>query len=214
MQETTELPLLFPVAHRTDIHSWWGHFGFAQRLVAALRPRIFVELGVHKGDRYFCIVEALSRLHEPCGAIGIDTWKGDEHAGFYDESVLSDVLATNKQYQMFSTMMRCTFDEAFAKIQHSINLLHIDGLHTYEAVSHDFRLWEPKVEDVILLHDINVPVESFGVWKLWNEIKGEYPGRTFEFSHCNGLAVLAKSDKGMEAVRSIQEVFGSPVATE
>ena len=65
---------------------------------------------------------------------------------------------------------------------------------------------------MILLHDLNVPVESFGVWKLWDEIKGEYPGRTFEFSHCNGLAVLAKSDKGLDAVRSIQAIFGSPVA--
>jgi hypothetical protein len=50
---------------------------------------------------------------------------------------------------------------------------------------------------------INVPVESFWVWSLWNEIKSEHPGRTFGFSHCNGLAVLAKSDRGLRAIQAV-----------
>ena len=212
MQGTTEIPLLFNPSHRTDIQSWWGHFGFAQRLVNALQPPLFVELGVHKGDSYFCFVEALSLIPSYFNAFGVDTWKGDEHAGFYDDSVFADVVAVNARYSMRSALVRSTFDDAFNDLPGTINLLHIDGLHTYEAVSHDFRLWEPKVSDVILLHDINVPVESFGVWKLWNEIKAEFPGRTFEFSHCNGLAVLAKSDKGLAAVRAIQMQFGAPVS--
>ncbi|MDD2878458.1 MAG: class I SAM-dependent methyltransferase [Acidiphilium sp.] len=168
-------------------------------------------MGVHKGDSYFCVVEAISRFPDTVRAVGVDTWQGDAHAGFYDESVYRGVVAVNAQYQAFSTLMRCTFDDAFSKISGQIDLLHIDGLHTYEAVSHDFRLWEPRANDVILLHDINVPKKSFGVWQLWDEIKVEFPGRTFEFSHCNGLAVLAKSDKGLAAVRLIQVEFGSPV---
>jgi hypothetical protein len=213
MTPTTELPLLFPVGHRSGISAWTGHFGFAQQLVRALQPRVFIELGVHKGDSYFCFVEALRRFSgNGTVAYGVDTWEGDEHAGFYDDSVYDEVSAINEQYTGFSTLTRCSFDEAERKLHGEIDLLHIDGLHTYEAVSHDFRLWEPHVRDVILLHDINVPVESFGVWRLWNELKVEYPGRTFEFSHCNGLAVLAKSERGLSAVRAIQGAYGSPCA--
>ena len=91
------------------------------------------------------------------------------------------------------------FDQAAGIVSDGISLLHIDGLHTYEAVKHDFETWEPKVTDVIMLHDICVPDNpDFGVWKLWAEIKND---KCFEFNHCHGLAVFCKSERGLEAVK-------------
>ena len=203
-----ELPLLYQPQHETPYSAWKGHRGFAQRLIKALQPEVFVELGVHAGDSYFTMVECMETISKctdtmvdamPSGkAYGVDTWAGDKHAGFYDDGIWNMVQAVNKQYP-FSTLLRMPFDQAAGIVSDGINLLHIDGLHTYEAVKHDFETWEPKVTDVILLHDICVPENpDFGVWKLWEEIKHD---RCFEFHHCHGLAVFCKSERGFRAVQ-------------
>ncbi len=75
----------------------------------------------------------------------------------------------------------------------SIDLLHIDGYHTYEAVYEDFHNWLPKVKPggIILLHDISARIkEDFGVWRFWEEISPQY--ESFGFSHSFGLGVIRK----------------------
>jgi hypothetical protein len=123
----------------------------------------------------------------------VDTWEGDEHSGQYGEDVFSQVLAKNQEcFAAFSSLLRMTFDDAQAYFANeSVDLLHIDGLHTYEAVRHDFETWLPKLAPgaVVLLHDTNVRERSFGVWKFWEELKARYPSH-LEFSHSHGLGVL------------------------
>jgi hypothetical protein len=123
----------------------------------------------------------------------VDTWKGDHHAGYYGDEVYLDFRRFHDdRYGAFSELLRCTFDEALAYMADaSVDLLHIDGLHTYEAVRHDFENWRPKLTDraVVLLHDINVRERDFGVWRLWDELRMQFP--SFEFLHGHGLGVLA-----------------------
>ena len=70
----------------------------------------------------------------------------------------------------------------------SIDLLHIDGLHTYEAVKRDYEQWYPKVKPggIILFHDVVCRQKGFGVWKFWDGIKDKY--ETFQFNHGYGLS--------------------------
>ncbi|SHJ89413.1 glycosyltransferase family 2 protein [Alicyclobacillus tolerans] len=178
---------------RTDVTSWHGHMPFAFFLIAAIKPKLFVELGTHKGDSYcsFCQAVKLYNINTQCYAV--DTWKGDIHAGFYEENIYNELLKyNNERYGDFSTLIRTTFDEAKNYFENNtIDLLHIDGLHTYEAVKNDFLNWYPKLSEkaVVIFHDTQVKDSSFGVWKFWEEIKNHYPN--FEIKISNGLGLIA-----------------------
>lgn len=174
------------------IASWAGHQPFAYLLVGELRPKAIVELGTYWGDSYFTFCQAIADFAIECGVTAVDTWRGDVHSGEYGDDVFSDVSAHNAEhYGSFSRLLRMTFDEALAQFPDaSVDLLHIDGLHTYDAVKHDFESWLPKLRpgSVVLFHDIAEHRDDFGVWKLWEELADRY--EHFAFDHGHGLGVI------------------------
>ena len=166
---------------------------FAYWLMGEIRPKVFVELGTHAGNSYYSFCQAVRDKGLTGRCFAVDTWKGDEQAGFYEGNVFKMVNQHNeKKYKSFSTLYRMTFDEALAQFQcQPVDLLHIDGLHTYEAVRHDFEAWLPKLAPgaLVLFHDIKVTHGDFGVWKFWAELKDKYP-QNFELRHSHGLGVI------------------------
>jgi glycosyltransferase involved in cell wall biosynthesis len=174
-------------------NGWVGHLPLASWIIQQVRPKIFVELGTHTGNSYFSFCQTVEKHDLPTSCYAIDTWAGDEHAGHYSDEVFYRVDHQNREnYEHFSQLMRMTFDDAlFYFADASIDLFHIDGLHTYEAVKHDFESWLPKLAPgaVVLFHDTQVREANFGVWKLWQELKEQYP-LNIEFLHSHGLGVL------------------------
>jgi hypothetical protein len=203
----------FPRHYRPgSLGHWSGHLPFACDLIAELKPSVIVELGCQYGESYFGFCQAVVENQVPSKAFAVDTWQGDRHTGAYGEEVFRRVSDTNERhYTGFSRLLRMTFDEAALLFQdETIDLLHIDGLHEYAAVRHDFDSWIAKVRPggIVLLHDIAIRGGGFGVWELWDELSQAYPA--FGFTHSCGLGVIRKPG-GTCSSLLLRALFGDPV---
>ena len=207
-----EHSICFSTPLRLTPSAWLEHIPFGMFLIDLLRPDLVVELGTHLGVSYCAFCQAVNDLKLNTQCYAIDTWQGDSQAGFYDTDVLMDLKKHHDPlYSSFSRLIQSTFDDALNNFKDgSIDLLHIDGFHSYDEVKHDFESWLPRMSNrgVILFHDTHVREQDFGVWRLWEELKPEYPH--FEFPHGFGLGVLGvgrKQDQSMSKL--FREITGS-----
>ena len=223
------LASFWPPLHLVE-SAWLKHGPFAFWLTEVLQPRILVELGTHNGFSYLSFCQAVRRLKAETSCFAVDTWTGDDHAGHYGEDVFARLNATNEEnYPRFSHLIRDLFDDALPRFSDgTIDLLHIDGRHTYKDVLHDYETWHPKLSEraVVLFHDTRVRERDFGVWQLWAELSRQYPG--FEFEHGHGLGVLAvghsipaglrdlieATPEERTAIRTVYARLGAAVSTQ
>jgi hypothetical protein len=190
--------------------AWIGHIPFGAWLVKQLKPKNFVELGTHYGHSYFAICQAIQEADLNTKCFAIDLWEGDEHSRSYGNDVFQTVENySTEHYRSFSNLLKMTFDDALSHFDEgSIDLLHIDGLHTYEAVKHDYETWLPKLAPgaVILFHDTSVKENNFGVYRLWDELTKVHP-QHFNFDHSFGLGVVRLS--GGDPIGSLNWLGGN-----
>ncbi|WMT43322.1 class I SAM-dependent methyltransferase [Paenibacillus sp. D2_2] len=172
--------------------AWRGHCRFAYDLIHYYQPNTIVELGTHWGTSFFSMCQAVEDGKLPSSCYAVDTWVGDPHAGHYGNEVYDTVsVISTTIYPRFTHLLRATFDEAVMQFEDdSIQILHIDGFHQYDAVSHDYELWLPKLAEngIIMFHDISCHTPGFGVWKLWESLKEKLP--SLQFEHSSGLGIL------------------------
>lgn len=190
---------------------WAGHKYFAYDLVRNIKPKVIVELGTHRGTSFFSMCQGVKDAKLKTKLFAVDTWKGDKQSGFYDESVFQEANKIKDAFyrKLDIKLVRKYFDEAVGDFKDgSIDLLHIDGLHTYKDVKHDFDKWLNKTTEnaIIMFHDSNEKRHDYEVYKLWEELKKKY--NTVEFSHSHGLGVLFRGKKShIPAIIQLQEIW-------
>ncbi len=180
--------------YHSDVPWWHAHIPFAFWLIDAIRPERLVELGTHKGDSYMAFCQAAKTLGIGTAYTAIDNWEGDLHVGEHPDSMYLELKAAHDPlYGGFSRLLRSFFDEAVDQFEDgTLDLIHVDGTHTYEAVRNDVDRWLPKLNDrgVLVMHDVASNHSDFGVWKVWDEVRAAYPNN-FTFTHSAGLGVAA-----------------------
>ncbi|WP_369940420.1 class I SAM-dependent methyltransferase [Xanthomonas medicagonis] len=204
-------PSMLIAPRSVPFSAWLGHVPFASWLVEQLRPQSIVELGTHRGASFLAFCQAVEEQQLTSRVFAVDSWEGDEHAGFYGDDIYNELREyQQRHYAGISEMLRMRFSQALEYFADgSVDLLHIDGLHTYEAVREDFETWLPKLSGrgVVLFHDTCVRERGFGVWQYWAEISRQYPA--FEFTHTHGLGVLLVGEQRDPALLKLAEAAAS-----
>jgi hypothetical protein len=185
-----ETKLINEVGYKNGCN-WKDHIKFAQWIVKRKNPKVIVDLGVDYAYSTFSF--SLPKIGK---VYGIDSFEGDIHAGLKNEKNSSDAykFVQDKKIEYgfdHLEFIKGYFDDVSKNWIENIDILHIDGLHTYESVSNDFITWGKFVNDdgIILMHDTKVYHGSFGVYKFFDEL--DYPKINFTVSH--GLGVVAKN---------------------
>ena len=179
------------------------HIPFAFWIIEASQPKVFVELGADYGASYFAHCQAVDKLGLDTQCYAIDTWmSGDATAG-QENGAFEKVNAYNEsQYSGFSHLLRSNFDDAARNFADgTIDLLHINGLHTSGFALRDFEIWLPKLSEhgIVLLHGTNSRERNFGTFKLFEQLQTRYP--TFEFSFGQGLGLIAAGNEQNEMIQ-------------
>jgi hypothetical protein len=192
--------------------AWTTHAPFAFWLMDVLRPHAVAELGSHFGYSCFVFAEAARRLGTSTTIDALDTWEGDDHAGFYGEDVHDAMAAVvARDYPGIVRMRRGYFSDTRPTVADAaLDLLHIDGRHGYDDVLEDYTSWRSSVREggVILFHDIAERDRGFEVWRLWEELSSTHP--SFSFRHGHGLGVLAVGEPAQPA---LARLFTADAAT-
>ena len=203
-----------------NVHSTWlENYAFGYDLIHYLKPKNVVELGVFWGGSFFVFCQAVKACGSQTVCHAVDTWEGDSQAGKLEEETF---LAFPKHREThiadISQVKRMRFEQALDSFPDaSIDLLHIDGFHTYEAVKHDYDTWLPKVAKggIILFHDVKVVNEeqNFGVKRFWDELKKDKIH--FEMNNQFGLGVLYNGTEVPAENDFLRTIFkGSPAELE
>lgn len=172
------------------ISAWKGHDEFAVKLVQHMKPETIVELGVDYG--FSTIALALPNI----GTVyGVDWFKGDAHAGYRDtraevEQEIEKIGVKN------IVLITADFSELAKTWDKKIDILHIDGYHTYDAVKQNFNDWIGFVKEdgVVLMHDTTSFADDVG--RFFEEI--ELP--KYNFTHSHGLGVVTKNEKVLNEI--------------
>lgn len=167
--------------------AWTGHREFADWLVRELHPDVTVDLGVDYGFSLFAL--AIPQIGTVYGIDSFDAWGSNESGGGHHPDNYETVARFKAQHGFDNiTVIRGYFSDVVKTWDRSIDILHIDGLHTYDAVKEDWNNWTGFVPEtgVVIMHDI----ESFAsVRQFYNEIT--WP--KVYFTHSAGLGVATRN---------------------
>jgi glycosyltransferase involved in cell wall biosynthesis len=176
--------------------AWKGHRPFAEWLVSRTQARTVVDLGVDHGFSTF-VWGLAARKHGGC-VFGVDMFEGDQFTG--KRNTFDEVTERVKQHKLESCVKICRSDFSSLACVWSkpIDILHIDGNHTLEAVREDFESWSPHVkpDGIILFHDTHV--EEFGVKDFFASLD---PECCTSFSHSFGLGIFTRNKNLLRDVR-------------
>jgi len=147
-----------------DISEWKGYLEFVKSYFdnRGIKKPVVVEIGImHNAQKAF-YEELLNAEH-----IGIDI----------NPNCAPDILGDSHKPQTMQELHRLL-------CRRKIDLLFIDGNHSYESVKQDYDLYAPLTEHIIAFHDICATVNS-DVRRFWQELSQANGYLAISINRCN-----------------------------
>jgi predicted O-methyltransferase YrrM len=147
------------------------------------QPKYLLEIGTASGGTLF----SFSKTASPHATIiSVDLPGGKFGAGYYIWRIPYYKSFASK-HQKIKLLRRNSHDPSTLNKVKSylhnaqLDMLFIDGDHTYKGVKQDFELYSPLVRKggLIVFHDIayHPPKTGVEVYRFWNEIKQKFPSQ-------------------------------------
>ncbi len=185
---------------------WSGHVPFMFALVDYLKPRRFVELGTLRGASFFAAMQAARG--RACEGIAVSPWAVEANRMEQFRNAFEDFQFLARKYAGQVGALRMSPDEALHRFEDgSIDLLHVDGLSDYDGAKAKINAWLPKLSDrgVLMIHDVNAHGGTFGVWRLWDELRFQFP--SFDFRHDQGLGIACVGESVPSGLITLASAF-------
>jgi hypothetical protein len=155
----------------------WCPLEKAQRiydLVLERKPALCVEIGVYGGGSFFAFAFALKKLGKGM-LVGIDPWTCESamqgvNDDFAKKTDFEEVYTTFVKVREREKLTGCTlvirdraenagwfFEDNYSTDNVIIDILHVDGNHSFDSVVKDLMLYLPRMKEngIIIIDDIN-----------------------------------------------------------
>lgn len=158
----------------------------------------FVEIGTCKGGNFVLCGNVLTVANKNVSGIAIDLPNQDKWGGYpvnpadeikkFNPKFKYEVIIGNSHHPGTVTQFKSLLKDK------KLDLLFIDGDHSYVGCKKDFELYTPFVNKggLIVLHDVkNYPHwKHVEVWKFWREMSKKYKFHEFSYNVNYGIGVL------------------------
>jgi predicted O-methyltransferase YrrM len=145
-----------------------------------MKPKIVMEIGTASGGTLF-LLSRLSAINSTIISVSLPVNPYIEGINYKPKIFFKSFALNNQEMKIIKADSHK--EETYNQVReilsgNKIDMLFIDGDHTYKGVKQDFQRYAPLVKEngIIAFHDIvEVPNEEYvEVNKFWNEVKHYY----------------------------------------
>lgn len=167
----------------TDVPGWFSHFDSYKSFVDSFpNGSVFVEIGTFMGKSTCCMAELIKNSGKNIKFYTIDTFLGSEGEEWHTDIIkqLSE-NSTDLYHQFLYYAKSCQVNEYVIPIvsssvkasmffgNESLDLIFIDGGHTYSEVLKDIESWYPKLKKGGIISG-----DDYGTWEGVTNAVNEY----------------------------------------